>query len=252
MLKETERNEEIINKLILVGRYLESNQGLLLDNMNYFKEYDWINSCGPEYWLNLINDMGIKDLEYLIKGLTQVEKHLQWGASSVASVIWLYRLYEKKYAQGNSNLADWILRNTNNCYLPFGTMNRGGHSVKECNEIRNRQWLNQRQKELKDQEDSKQRKIIRAEQIILYNKLHQEKAIERRKYLSIFTNLDKLEQLKIIAYDKDRPVDYYPIECTRIGNEVLSKLGKTEKNVLIDRLSNRRKGEWAEFYKRLI
>ena len=52
--------------------------------------------------------------------LVTVEREMQWRDGSVASGVWLFRIYQERDDGDEDKLADWVLRNRGNDWLPFG------------------------------------------------------------------------------------------------------------------------------------
>ena len=88
----------------------------------------WINLVGPSEWGALANKWSTQDLEWLIRVLVTAERELKWVGGSVAASIWLYRLYQERADGDADKLADWMLRNSGNKYVPFGSLT-AAHSL---------------------------------------------------------------------------------------------------------------------------
>jgi len=67
------------------------------------------------------------ELEALIRALTVAERDIPgFGAGSVSSIIWAFHCLEQRKQCRPDVLADWVLANTTNPYVPFGHYNTSG------------------------------------------------------------------------------------------------------------------------------
>lgn len=83
-------------------------------------------------WDTVIKGWDPADVAHLIKGLTLYEKFSSTGFGSVPPVAQLFHLYSWAVKTSESQLlADWILANTINDYVPYGTNNFGARSLAE-------------------------------------------------------------------------------------------------------------------------
>jgi len=73
----------------------------------------------PE-WQPLASRLSTPELEWLIRVLVTAEREFHWRDGSVASGVWLFRIYQERDDGDVDKLADWILRNRGNDWLPFG------------------------------------------------------------------------------------------------------------------------------------
>jgi hypothetical protein len=89
---------------------------------------------GP--WRQVADSLGTEDLVALIKCLSRAEQAFPgWGAGSVSPVIVLYNRLCLLDGRRARQVADWVLSNTDNPYLPFGTHNLGAKSVDEYHRL---------------------------------------------------------------------------------------------------------------------
>lgn len=88
--------------------------------------------CGPAAWAQAANALSDEELSALIKSLTRLEGHPGFSAGSVSPVIWLFRRLAD--AGDHLQLVNWVLSNTENEYLPFGSPNHGAKSFDEYKE----------------------------------------------------------------------------------------------------------------------
>lgn len=82
-----------------------------------------------ESWALATSELSVTEIVSLIRCLTRIERHNGFGAGSVSPVIWLFRKLPEE--QQRPDLVSWILENTENPYLPFGSSNHGAKSHEE-------------------------------------------------------------------------------------------------------------------------
>lgn len=87
-------------------------------------------------WDSVIHGWAAIDIADLIKGLTHFEKAFKCGFGSVPPVAQIFSLYVSMVDADESNkLAEWILLNTVNDYVPYGTSNHGARSLSALKRI---------------------------------------------------------------------------------------------------------------------
>lgn len=90
----------------------------------------------PEAWLQLAARLTDQQLGFCIRALTVLERSPGYLAGSVSPVIWLFRAYAPRCSREEHDcLAEWVLKNTENQYLPFGTSNFGAKSLPQLAEF---------------------------------------------------------------------------------------------------------------------
>jgi hypothetical protein len=119
----------LVNRLVQIGRE------------ERFAELETIETdfpsakCGdlmrlrPEAWARVVMSLTDAEVVFLIKALTKLELHPSFRAGSVSPVIFLFRALPE--ALKRVDLINWILANTENSYLPFGSSNHGAKSIDE-------------------------------------------------------------------------------------------------------------------------
>jgi hypothetical protein len=261
----TEHTKNIINKIIECGRSgLYSDLESLFPNWRDYKSFiDQIHSEirleGNEQFLHYYETFNRLSEKYdfdsllnLIKGLTIIENgHKQGSVSPVIAfykkliekaglfylttgdkqgIYLLIRSLEQNPNTEIENLTHWILKNSENPYLPFGTSTLISKTIPDIKiEVEN--WF-QRQKETsarekQEREDKKKREELRKEQAAENIKIHNAKKQSEREYRQSLSNLSNNELLTLISNDKKRPIYYYSNELIR-----MNKLKPNEKELL--------------------
>ncbi|MBE3115776.1 hypothetical protein IMZ68_01090 [Candidatus Bathyarchaeota archaeon] len=124
--------DAILHKLIELGKSGDLSRMSSSFAVQEQHRFSQIMRLGPEPWLCIAESLSTEDLVALIKCLTIAERVFEgWGAGSVSPVIWLFRRLASLDPNIAETNADWVLANTENYYLPFGTMNLGAKSLTE-------------------------------------------------------------------------------------------------------------------------
>lgn len=152
----------LLQKLIEMGRSSDLSRMSSFFPVQEQHRFGHIMRLRPETWLNIAKSLNIEDLVALIKCLTIAERVFEdWGGGSVSPVILLFRKLASLDSNFAETIADWVLTNTENYYLPFGTMNLGAKSLIEYHLLK--QLASERRKgshelEIQRQESARQRK----------------------------------------------------------------------------------------------
>ena len=246
MERENDVNR-IIQELISFGYYLEIDSSASTECFTYLERYDWLNRQSPQFWYSIAEGLVVPDLEALIKALAMAETQFCWRGGSVSAVIWTFKVYQEKENINSERLADWLLARTPNSYVPFGTQNFGARSIDEyrkCRDAWNERKCLRHQEIMLEQEEARKRKEGKRRRGLEREKEQRANNIVRREYLTWFTSLSQVEQLKVIARDDTHTVDYFPVECAITADGILRQLDTEDRMALINRLIDRRKGPW--------
>ncbi|HEY5533732.1 MAG TPA: hypothetical protein VIL99_02150 [Ignavibacteria bacterium] len=111
-----------IDTLITIGINLESNLELAKQNLNKLINDDYINRLHWKDWDKECDNLKDEELINLLKGAVFIERELNWLGGSVAAGVWIYRNIRKRNLDKDNKIADWIIKNTKNDYLPFGSL----------------------------------------------------------------------------------------------------------------------------------
>jgi len=244
---------EIVDKIIQIGRQPDFS-AMTMKLLKAVEPYDEINRLGWETWDAITKKMSMDDLIALIKGLTLAEELHNWCGGSVSAVIWTYRTLQRRDSKLATQLGNWILPRTSNCYIPFGGNNFGAHSIEDYGE---RKVTHQRIKACKARERvciekrAEDERMIRAAQ---RKRSHQDRNTEkRRKLKEEIEALPIEEQLRRIAEDTTYAVNFYPTACAgKATYEIIDDLDQEIKLKLVERMKGKFKGPWSKFKARLL
>ena len=109
----------------------------------------------PTFWTDIGVNLSAQEIIALIKALTVAEREVaEMKAGSVSPVIWLYRHLRQRFPGDYTELEEWILRQTDNDYLPWGTSNHGARSLDEFRRVSEK--VAQRREERQRAEEQRQ------------------------------------------------------------------------------------------------
>ena len=132
--------ENILQKLIQIGANESFSE---LKNIGNEKELSYHSQMMIQhwtFWYPIAKSLTREDLRSLIKSLTIAETKLnEWSGGSVSAVKWLFNKYNPPYENDKKELADWILRHTDNRWIPF--TNFGARSLKEYESLSSQHYL---------------------------------------------------------------------------------------------------------------
>jgi len=131
-MSKNEIPEMLLFKLIEAGKAKDFSQISSLLTIQEQRDFGYIMRLRPESWFSVAENLSKEDVVALIKCLTITEQvYDDWKAGSVSPVIWLFKNLSNREPEFSNTIADWVLANTENDYLPFGTMNLGAKSLIE-------------------------------------------------------------------------------------------------------------------------
>ena len=119
-------NKPLLNLLIDIGNSKDIKEKIAIELINFSESDLWSLQTMPLSAWEEIDSLEDSDILALIKVFTLMNK-----GGSVSSVIWLYKILESKYPSLCTDIANWVLLNSNNMYEPFGTYNFGAKSFEE-------------------------------------------------------------------------------------------------------------------------
>jgi hypothetical protein len=243
----------IINKLIVIGRATQpftESVNLIIDTL---KKDDYINRLAPPEWHNIVKIFPINELIALVRGLTIVEREHRWTGGSVGAVIWTFRELEKRDQIIANEVADWVLANSNNPYLPYGSQNFSARSLLEYKAVKARhdEMIRTGLKEQTDSEaNSAAERNIRKKQ--KERSSYDRTLSKRQELIEQLSALSLSERLEKIAFDINYTVNFFPTCWAEAANfQVLQSLSSTIRIALLRKLKGKQKGPWAKFKKRL-
>jgi hypothetical protein len=118
----------VLCNLIHLG---SSSEGEFAGVLERLVPHDAVNRFHWRAWDVATEGLCESDHECLARGLVIAEEQLRWSGGSVAGSIWAYRSFAQKFPASADRLADWMLANSNNPWVPFGSMRGNVRSLEE-------------------------------------------------------------------------------------------------------------------------
>lgn len=240
--------KEHINELIKIGKSLSIDDTQRV----YFSKLDFLNRLSFHTWDSILIKLNDDELVGIFKGILLIEKELNWIGGSVASGVWIYKFIQKRKLDPEYNIANWALKNTNNPYIPFGSINHNSKNVVDYFLIKQEfSYIK------KIEKISKEKRILENKITLLENKINnQENKITELKTRLKLISLTPNEIAGKIISDKKHPVYFYYHEIDKLIKDksvdkkqlenILSKFKEKEsknikelKNRLIKEITNR-------------
>ncbi|MBU2521184.1 MAG: hypothetical protein KKD50_03025 [Proteobacteria bacterium] len=248
-------NQEIIKHLISVGQDIAN--GATLPDLSSLKRCDHINRMGTETWKSEAAHLTNAELISLLIGITYVERELKWEGGSGASAIWLFYLLLARdiTIEQIDETAAWIIENTRNTYIPFGTIvtlgARNYSEYKKLSQERNVliQHERERDREIERQAEKQRQK---REEKRLYSAQRRSEP-ERENLIQKLSKMSIRDQLIYISKDDIYAPNFYPTKCAASADiSLIESLPEETKHTLVLKLKGKHRGPWGAFKKRLL
>jgi len=200
---------------------------------------------GRATWVKLARASTQEELERLIRGMVRAEEASVWWGGSVSLVVQLFAVYAERWPDHRLPMADWIMANSTNHYIPF---DRGGSR----NHVEYEAYLHnieaRRIAQVRVEEEARirkeQQRIERAEQH--EQRLHdqQRSLAERDELMRRLQAMPLDARLKHIVADQQHPVAYYPVSIMGDPDSAGDTLSTELLEDLRQRLASEKSREW--------
>jgi len=245
----------VLKKLIALGEISkcdDAGRHQLYDSLRPF------DSCGRTHanaWIAATDGFSLEELSSLARGLVVAEESMPgWNGGSVSGVIWIFRAYQKKAPEKADALANWILENSTNPFVPYGSNRAGVKSIAEYEEFQ--QAKEQRRARLEKHSEAEQRckeireKVTRRHQQEKMT-LQNAKAKARQALLTQLDNTSAKERLEHIPWDDEHDLTFYPENYADVTPIEFDSLDEISRQRLISKISPRHKGQWAKLFEKV-
>jgi hypothetical protein len=235
--------------LIQIGSRMEMHD----QDRERLKSLDWINRLWRGTWENTAQALVQDDCEFLIRGLIIVERELDWLGGSVSGAIWVFRVYEKRFAPSHIEVANWVLQNRGrNPYLPFG-----GQTDAQTYDgyLAERQAAGQRysdhlDRQSEEKEEKERRDKKRFESYVARIENGKERASRVREFNAALAVIPISERLTVIA-GSDMPLEAVSRELLVDAPDVVTSIDPETKIKLIQIIGRRNRGVWGRIKRAL-
>jgi hypothetical protein len=241
---------DAVRALVLLGEMLRVEvNSCSPEFLNSYRRYAWINLSGVNVTNRIAQSLSENDLCSLIIGTTYAERELSWLGGSFGAVSRLFKHLERTSLPSvYEPIADWVIANRGNPFIPYNTQMYIGTTHSECME-------HKRQKERVDRDHGARLGQLWKDAQELQRTLADCRAMTARDrgsqiHKDIVGQLSKLpivEQLTYIAADKVYSIGFYPKSIpASVTPEDVQKLGDEVIAELKEKLTGKAWGPWKK------
>jgi uncharacterized membrane protein len=241
-----------LETLVRIGMtHLGQQMDDLLATVN---QWEFINRLPWSAWNPVLEPLSVLEHEAAAKGVVNAEERHRWCGGSVAAAIWVYRSFAQKFPAQANALAEWMLANSNNEWVPFGSNRGSARTIQEHLDLLERRAARRRcsAEERIDQQELKAEKTIARLQTAKDLDLAQRARSETRSLLiAELKDLPVKKRLEHLACDDQRPLYYYPVELADGASVVWHELDEQIRQRLTARAAAMPPGPWKQWLKQL-
>lgn len=224
------------------------------DLLDALRPHDSVNRQSWTIWDGIVDNLSEPQHAALARGLVIAEKELSWSGGSVASAIWVFRAFERRFPSYAEVLAEWMLQNSDNPWVPF-TTNRG--EIRTLAEFRAFQSRKAARHVAATSEARQREEIADARRATTARLNHLRQTISKaesdaRKALLVeLASLSLRERLLHLALDETHPVQYYPAEAASGDLQALDTAGQWALAEVKRKAAKVPRGPWSRWLKSL-
>lgn len=214
-----------------------------------------LNCLGPREWEAATETLTEEEHQLLAKGLVLAEEALRWPGGSVAAAIWVYHTYRSQFPATAEQLADWMLANSTNPWVPFGTNRGSATSRAEIDDyVRWRATARKRsdEKEAARIELSSAKEAVRKRLFPFRQRVQQAVSESRRDLILTIEALPARERLEHLAWDQRHPLSFYPIALLAGTEGAWNEVAQETRDALLNRAAATPRGEWRRWWRQRI
>lgn len=216
-------------------------------------QWEFVNRRHWNDWTIVLEPLSATDHAAVAKGLVTAEEAHRWCGGSVASAIWVYRAFERKFPDAADALAAWMLEHSTNPWVPFGS-NRG--SARSLEEYRGfREWRQNDKKRTEANESArselKEAKENVRKRLTPYRERVQRAVSEARDALvQEIELLPAAACLEHLAWDEQHPLAFYPVALAERAESGWLDVASETREALLKRAAEIPRGDWRKWLKR--
>lgn len=147
-MEKLESISDYILTLIGIAQRHDLEEPIPLISDHPVKSCLWLDPITAHDWAAIGQHLEEVELVALIKSLVAMDRQCKWNGGSVAAVIWLFRIHQKRFPAESHYLTNWLLSHASHPLIPFGTDNFGATSLAEYQRrLERERELDQKRKE---------------------------------------------------------------------------------------------------------
>ena len=244
--------KEVLERLIAIGRsgaFDEFQQ--LLSDFPQARSGQLMRQPFQE-WYEVARRYSREEVMALVKALTVAERDLpDFCGGSVSPVIPLYHYLLDSTRDDFTELRDWVVANTQNHYLPFGSGRYRPASLSEYHRQVAEDEARRRGREQAEEAALVSRRAARKKERDERQQAGLRRHDSRAALIASLQPLTAAERLSHIIADTTHPVSFYPAEWATLDPATIQALPARLRVDAIQRLAGRRTGIWKRLREEL-
>lgn len=237
----------VINDLVRLGSFEATDVTETPEICARLVPFDWVDRLDWQSWDAAAMHLTQEDLKCLGRGLVRAEKIDQWGGGSVAGAIWVFKTVQRRFPQDADALAEWMLANSGNPWIPFGS-NRG--SARSLVELERHNIARAEHRRARENDAELKRRLRQVRENVRLRLAIERRAIQagassaRQQLLNELRSLSIRERIEHLAWDDFHPLEFYPAELLQDGPQQLCEADATSLYHLLSKAVLQRTGPW--------
>lgn len=264
----TEVPQQIIDKLIELGRCDNIDAPALSPDFEQFRPYEYLGRVHWREWYPVCENLSIDDHIALLKAVVMAMRYSGWDGGSVAPGIWIYnKLTEKVPSNIANEIALWIIERSENQYMPFGS----------CRDrelfINNRQaiatgttmlalkldeaaaYAKRESVQHEIQQQQLEAKVLRLQQKEKNAAEHYLRKTENfeiwQQMVAEAGHLNEIARLCLILAYPHMPLLCFPREWAEMPTEILQKIDQNTRELLTKRITGKMSSPWIQLCQKI-
>jgi len=215
---------------------------------------DWVDRLDWKSWDAVTAKLPQHDLACLARGLVRAEKIERWGGGSVAGAIWVFRMFQRRVPQESNALAEWMLANSDNPWVPFGSNRGGARSLTELERYHDvkaaRSLASAAEAELK-QHLRIVREGVRLRLDAERRAIQAVRSTTRQQMLEKLRALSLRERIEHLAWDDFHPLAFYPADLAEGSFQQICNVDAVSLQRLVSKAMRQPRGPWLKWVREL-
>lgn len=267
-MTDEERLARVVPMLIELGSRPDIDSPEVVRDFEALRREDLVNRLYHTKWTKAASELGRRELEHLIRGLTIAELRFGWMGGSVAGVIWVYRYFQKAGYDMDKRVYMWVASRSANPWAPGGGIPPEMVRVFDAHSPQWRARWYERYSEARRRSrafllEEKRKRVATAEREAEANRSRNAEERRRREAYTARRKeerarlvlegegLDAIGRLKLMVANPTMPLEAFPPGWAVIPDTLLARLDGRERSAALERLGRMRNGPWRELHDRL-
>ena len=244
----------VVADLIRLGGVGEIDAALGRELVTRLGPFDCVDRLDWQSWDAVTAKLIQHDLACLARGLVRAEKIERWGGGSVAGAIWVFRMFQHRFSQDANALAEWMLINSDNPWIPFGSNRGDAHSLVELESYHEAKAA--RRRASADDTDLKQH-LRQVREAVRHRLAAERRAVQsvavsaRQQLLDTLRPLSLRERIEHVAWDDFHPLAFYPADLVEGSFQHICAVDAVSLRRLLSKAVPQPRGPWRTWVRGL-